>query len=131
MGGDRQYIVSSDSGGKSLKGERYYKMHLPNGIPSCHFWSVIIYDSHTRLMIQTDQPWPSVYSSQKGLIVNKEGSVDISFGPADQQGEASNFIKTAPGKNWFMIMRLYNLSEPVNENMWKPDEIREVVKDIE
>lgn len=126
MGEEKHYTVSVDSGGKSLKGERYYKMHLPKGILPCNFWSVIIYDSQTRLMIHTDQSWPSVYSSQKGLLVNKDGSVDIWFGPTDQSGEGSNFIKTAPGRSWFMIMRLYDLAEPGNDNGWKPDEIREL-----
>jgi hypothetical protein len=128
---DKQYTVSKDSGGKSLKGEKYFKVHLPKGIPSCNFWSVIVYDSRTQLMIHTDQSWPSVYSRQKGLMVSEDGSVDICFGPADKSGGGSNFIKTAPGKSWFLIMRLYDLSEPVGDNAWKPDEIEELIKDPE
>jgi hypothetical protein len=131
MGIEKQYTASADSDDKSLKGERFYKVHLPPVIPSCKFWSVIVYDSRTQFMIHTDQPWPSVYSRKKGLMVNKDGSVDIFFGPADRSGGRSNFIKTAPGKSWFMIMRLYDLSEPVDENGWKPGGIEEVNNDQE
>ena len=128
---DKQYTVSKDSGGKSLKGEKYYKVLLPKSIPSCNFWSVIVYDSRTKLMIHTDQSWPSVYIRQKGLIVNKDGSVDIWFGPGNMAGGLRNFIKTIPGKSWFMIMRLYDLSEPVDDNEWKPGGIEEVNNDPE
>jgi hypothetical protein len=128
---DKLYTVSKDSGGKSFKGGKYYKVHLPKGIPSCNFWSVIVYDSRTQLMIHTDQSWPSVYSKKKGLIVNKEGSVDIYFGPADKSDGGSNFIKTVPGKSWFLIMRIYDLSVPIDENEWKPGEVEEVIKDPE
>ena len=127
MGEEKQYTVSVDSGGKSLQGERNYKVHLPRGIPSCNFWSVIVYDTLTQLMIHTDQPWPSVYSSSKRLIINSDGSVDIWFGPGNKAGGKRNFIKTIPGKSWFTIMRLYDLSEPGN-NGWKPEEIKEVDK---
>jgi hypothetical protein len=46
-------------------------------------------------------------------------------------GGLRNFIKTIPGKSWFMIMRLYDLSEPVDDNEWKPGGIEEVNNDPE
>lgn len=104
-------------------------MHLPRIIPSCKFWSVILYEKLTGMIILTDQPWPSVHSNCKGLDVNTDGSVDIWFGPVNNAGEKQNFIKTNPGKNWLMIMRLYDLTKPVEDNEWKPGGIEEVIID--
>ena len=49
-------------------------------------------------MIKTDQPWPSVYSSSKKLVVNQDGSIDVWFGPNAPVGKESNWIRTIPEK---------------------------------
>ena len=58
-----------------------YKLHLPSNIPASDFWSIIVYDQPGNFIIHTDQPWPSVFSSDKNLIYNNDGSVDTWFGP--------------------------------------------------
>ena len=58
-----QRIISNDSKGKLLEGHKNYKLHLPFPIPASDFWSIIVYDSLTHLIIHNDQPWPSVYST--------------------------------------------------------------------
>lgn len=130
MVNDREFRIKADSKGKSLSGEKFYMLRLLTLIPGCNFWSLIIYDSQTQLIIHTDQSWPSVYSTQKVLEVNPDGSVDIFFGPVNTNVMKCNFLKTIPGKEWFVILRLYDLAEPVNSE-WKPEEIREVDNDSE
>ena len=76
-----QHIISYDSKGNLLEGGKKYKLHLPSDIPASDFWSIIVYDSISRLIIHTDQPWPSVFSNNKNLIYNNDGSVDAWFGP--------------------------------------------------
>lgn len=49
-------------------------------MPAKDFWSVVLYDTQTRSMLQTDQQFPSL-SSEKKLATNADGSVDIYFGP--------------------------------------------------
>ena len=106
-----------------MTGEKNYTLHLPPDIPASNFWSVIVYDNESGLMIHTDQPWPSVYSSCKKLIVNQDGSVDIWFGPKAPAGTENNWIKTIPGKGWFAIMRLYGPQETWINGTWRPGEI--------
>lgn len=118
-----QYKQNCDAAGNSLSGEKNYRLHLPEDMPSCSFWSVIVYDNDTGLIIRTDQSWPSVYSSCKKLLVNMDGSTDVWFGPVTPEGNENNWIKTIPGKDWNMILRLYEPLEPWINGIWKPGKI--------
>jgi hypothetical protein len=121
-----QYIASFDTNGKPLEGSRNYRLHLPPHIPASHFWSVIVYDNQSRLMIRTGQPWPSVHSQCNKLQVNPDGSVDVWFGPDPPAGKEGNWVKTKPGKGWYMILRLYYPTELWFDKTWRPEEIEEV-----
>jgi hypothetical protein len=123
---DLQYILSFDAGGKSLDGSKNYKFHLPPDIPASNFWSVIVYDKQTRLLISTDQPWPSVHGQGSKLMVNTNGSIDVWFGPEAPPGKEYNWVKTIPGKCWNMILRLYYPMESWYNKTWRPGEIEEV-----
>jgi hypothetical protein len=126
MGDEIQYSLSSDALGNPLDGGRTYKFHLPPGIPACNFWSVIVYDDQTRMIIRSNQVWPSVHSNSMELIVNRDGSVDIWFGPEAPAGRENNWIQTNPGKEWYMMFRLYLLPESRHETSWNPENIEEV-----
>ena len=121
-----QYKLICDGAGKPLIGGKNYKFHLPSNIPSMSFWSVIVYDNQTNLIIKTDQPWPSVFSSSKKLLVNPDGSVDAYFGPEAPVKNENNWVKTNPGKGWYMILRLYSPPEHWSDENWKPNDIEEV-----
>lgn len=121
-----QYVVTFDSKGNPLHGNSNYKFRLPSDIPAKNFWSIIVYDSQTRLIINTDQKWPSVFSNSKALIINPDSSVDVGFGPKAPFGNNCNWITTIPGKNWFMILRLYSPMEAWFDKTWRPGEIEEV-----
>jgi hypothetical protein len=122
-----QHIISYDSNGNPLDGEKKYKLFLPPDIPASDFWSIIVYDPLSRLIIHTDQPWPSVYSNDKNLVYNTDGSVDVWFGPEYIKGKESNMVKTIPGKQWYMILRLYYPLESWYDKRWRPGEIEELI----
>ena len=82
-----QYTISTDARKNPLDGGRNYKLHLPPNIPVCNFWSLIVYDVQTHLMIQTEQSWPSVHSNCKKLLINPDGSVDVWLGPYSSDGQ--------------------------------------------
>jgi hypothetical protein len=113
-----------DSKNNPLDGWKNYKLHLPPNIPVKTFWSVIVYDTQTRSMLQTDQRFPSVSSQNKKLQVNADSSVDVYFGPKAPEGKESNWVQTVPGKGWFTILRLYGPLEPWFNKTWKPDDIK-------
>ena len=115
--------TAQDAKGDRFDGAKTYKLRLPPNIPVKDFWSVIVYDTQTRSMLQTDQNAPSVSSQDRGIKVNGDGSVDVYFGPTAPAGMESNWIQTIPGKGWFMILRLYGPLEPWFDQTWRPGEI--------
>lgn len=120
-----QYVATFDSNGNSFDGSKNYNFHMPPDIPASNFWSVIVYDKYTHLIIHTDQPWPSVFSSCSKLVVKQDGSVDVWFGSEPPIVKERNWIKTIPGRGWYMILRLYYPTESWFNKSWRPGEIEE------
>jgi hypothetical protein len=128
VGKGSQYAVGLlDSQGNPLDGGKTYRLHVLPNAPAKEFWSAIVYDNQTRSMLQTDQDFPQVSSLDKGLVVNKDGSVDVFFGPKAPSGMEHNWIQTISGKGWNMLFRLYGPLEPWFDKSWKLSEI-ELVK---
>lgn len=112
-----------DADDHSFDGGKNYKLHLPGPIPVKTFWSVILYDTQTRSMLQTDQKSPSVSSTNKAVQANADGSVDVYFGPKAPANKEGNWVQTIPGKSWFVLLRLYGPLEPWFKQTWRPDDI--------
>lgn len=127
VGQGSQYAVGIvDANGNPLDGGKTYRLHVLPNIPAKDFWSAIVYDNQTRSMIQTGQDYPQVSSLDDGLAVNKDGSVDVYFGPTAPSGMENNWIQTIPGKGWNMLFRLYGPLEPWFDKTWKLSEIEEM-----
>jgi hypothetical protein len=119
-----QYIFTEhDAAGQYLDGGKNYCLHLPPNIPAKRFWSLLVYDSQTRSMLQTDQQFPSISSLRKDVVVNPDSSVDVWFGPEAPLGKEANWIQTVPGKGWWIMLRIYGPLEPWFDKTWKPGEI--------
>ena len=126
VGAGSAYAVAfTDSGSRPLDGARTYRLHLPPGIPARTFWSLVLYDTQTRSMLQTDQQFPSLSSQNPDITVNPDTSVDIYFGPQPPQGRQANWMQTRPGKGWSVILRLYGPEQPWFDKTWRPSEIEE------
>jgi len=124
VGAGSQYAITEhDAAGRYLDGGKTYRLHLPPNIPIKDFWSVVVYDTQTRSMLQTDQRFPSVSSQKMDLFVNPDTSVDVYFGPEPPVGKESNWIQTIPGKGWCTYLRLYGPLEPWFDQTWRPGEI--------
>jgi hypothetical protein len=124
VGKGSQYAeATTDAKGKALDGSMTYKIHLPPNIPAKDFWSFTLYDNQTRSMLQTDQRYPSVNSTDKGIVTNTDGSVDVWFAPTLPAGvNKANWAQTIPGKGWNVIFRLYGPLEPWFDKSWRPGE---------
>lgn len=126
VGAGSQYIWSNrDASGAFLDGAKSYRLHIPAHVPVKDFWSVVVYDSASRSMLQNGQPFPTV-SQYTGPAINADGSVDVYFGPTAPAGKEKNWIRTLSGKGWFPIFRLYGPLEPWFDQTWKPGDIEEM-----
>jgi hypothetical protein len=123
VGAGSQYAYNTvDSKGNFLDGAKNYTLHVPADAPAKDFWSFVVYDTQTRSMLQTSQPFPSKNNKRDDLIVNEDGSVDLHFGPKAPEGMERNWVETIPGKGWFALIRLYGPLEPWFDKTWQPGE---------
>ena len=122
VGSGSQYLRSArDNEGNWLDGGKNYRLRVPANPPAKEFWSVTVYDYETRSMIQTDTNIPAKSSADK-LIANADGSIDLYFGPTAPAGKESNWVKTLPGRGWWVWFRLYAPLEPFFDKSWQlPD----------
>ncbi len=127
--GSNYGMAFTDKNGDILYGEKTYTLHLPANVPAKQFWSVVLYDTMTRSQLQTSQPFPSINSNRdkEKLVYNKDGSIDLYFGPKPPKGKEANWVETVPGKSWFTVLRLYGPLQPWFDQTWKPGDI-ELVK---
>ncbi|MGD9294101.1 MAG: DUF1254 domain-containing protein [Roseobacter sp.] len=116
-------IAGLDGEGRVLDGSKTYRLTLPPDFPVKDNWSVTIYDTQTRSMLQTDQPFAGVNSLGEGVQASADGSYEILFAPEAPAGSEGNWIQTIPGKSWFIILRAYGPLEPWLDGSWRPSEI--------
>jgi hypothetical protein len=122
-----QYVQAfEDKDGKRLDGGKSYRLHVPPKVPAAAFWSLTIYDSATRSMIQNPSG-DAAHSSYDKLKANPDGSIDLYFGPKAPAGLASNWIETVPGKGFYPMMRYYSPEAGLFDGTWKLPDV-EVVK---
>jgi hypothetical protein len=124
-GAGSDYLIAGlDSKHQVLDGAKTYKLHVPPNVPVKDNWSVTIYDTQTRSMLQTDQKFAGINSLGDGLKKNSNGSYDVIFAPKLPDGvDKRNWIQTIPGKSWFIIFRAYGPLEPWLEKTWRPGEL--------
>ena len=76
-----QYIQAfKDKDGNHLDGGKSYRLHIPAEVPASAFWSLTLYDSAIRSMIQNPSN-DSARSSYDKLKINADGSMDLHFAP--------------------------------------------------
>jgi len=122
-----QYIGAyQDADGAWLTGDNSYRIHLPKDVPANMFWSLTVYDSDTRSMIQNKHGRPLV-GSVHDAVANEDGSFDLYFGP-NQPADApeNNWVQTTPGKGWFVYLRLYGPELPYFEKAWIPGDAEKI-----
>lgn len=122
IGEGSQYLRSArDSRGEWLDGSNQYRLRVPANMPAKEFWSVTVYDFETRSMVQTDTN-VAAKSSYDKLATNADASVDLYFGPTAPAGKESNWVKTVPGRGWWVWFRFYGPTEAFFDKSWRlPD----------
>ena len=115
-----------DSGGDYLDGGKTYSITLPAPVPVNNFWSFMVYDNHTRSMLETDQKFAGIDSNSPDLVANEDGSYTLWFGPEAPEGKEGNWVQTMRGKGWNTLIRLYGPLEPWFDKTWKPGDFEPV-----
>lgn len=95
-----------DKDGNLLDGSKNYVLHVPPNPPAKLFWSVTVYDTDQRALIDNGKDIADK-SSRGELLKNADGSVDIYVGPDAPAGKEKNWIPSNKGKGWFGMFRFY------------------------
>jgi hypothetical protein len=106
-----------DREGNHFDGGRSYRLHIPANPPAAAFWSLTLYDTITRSMVQN----PSNDAARSGydeLTKNSDGSIDIYFGPELTGGSESNWLETVPGRGFYPMFRCYSPTAPLFDGTW-------------
>jgi hypothetical protein len=112
-----------DKNGNRFDGGKKYRLRVPANAPAEQFWSLTLYNTTTRTMIQN----PGNDSARSGLDklkTNPDGSVDLYFGPAGSApaGLEANWIETFHGKGFYPMFRIYYPKAGLFDGTWKiPD----------
>jgi hypothetical protein len=81
-----------------------------------------VYDAETRSQIRTDQNQAALRSMFELAGVGGDAPVELFFGPEAPEGAEGRWIKTIPGKGWFVYFRIYGPEEPTFDGSWQlPD----------
>ena len=119
-------IGSVDKDAKPLDGGKSYTVTLPAPIPAANFWSFMVYDNHTRSILETDQVTGGLDSNAETLQLNDDDSATIYFGPTAPKGKEGNWIQTMPGKGYNVLLRLYGPLKPWFDKTWMPGDFEPV-----
>jgi hypothetical protein len=118
-------MTGKDKKGELLDGGSNYKMSLPKDVPVEHFWSVIAYNSADGAWYK-NQPKAGVASSDKGVKVNADGTINIFFGPKAPAGQQANSVPTTPNTNYWLYFRFYGPKPAVFTKTWQLPDLEEV-----
>jgi len=113
-------IGATDKNGDPLDGGKTYSVTLPNPIPARNFWSFMVYDNHTRSMLETDQKSGGLDSNASGFKYNKDKSATVYFGPIALKGKEGNWVQTMPDKGFNVLLRIYGPEQAWFDKTWKP-----------
>jgi hypothetical protein len=124
--GSLYWLGLRDKNGAYLDGGKTYKLTVPQPVPGKLFWSVTVYDTETRSQVATDQGKAALRSLFE--LKDKMGgnTLDLHFGPGSPAGQEGQWIKTIPGKGWFVYFRIYGPQQPAFDGSWKPGDFEEV-----
>lgn len=101
-----------DENGQRLQGGNNYVVRIEKDVPAELFWSIVIYDTDTRCLIDNRKGAAggkaTMGSMTEGLRKNDDGSYYMLLGPdAPPKGWEGNHVQTVEGRGWFPYMRAY------------------------
>lgn len=118
MGEGQFYLLGiEDKEGKPLDGSKTYRLNIPANAPIRQYWSATLYDRDTHALIRK-MSHAARSSQSKGLQVNKDGSVDLYFGPKAPEGKESNWTPTDLNGEFEILFRFYGPLPSLFDKTW-------------
>ncbi|NOR80863.1 MAG: DUF1214 domain-containing protein [Methyloprofundus sp.] len=115
-----------DIEGNYLSGNYSYRMTLPANVPVTNFWFIALYDEKINSIMKRDQPISSIGSLNE-LKYNKDGSVDLYFGPELPVGAPeSNYLTTVSYESWSAQLRLFSPTQHFYDQTWQPGNVEKI-----
>ena len=124
--GSLYWLGTRDATGAFLDGGTAYRLTVPHPVPGKLFWSVTVYDTETRCEIDSGQGHAALRSLFELKDAPAGKDVELRFGPTEPVTERSQWIKTIPGKGWFVYFRIYGPEAPAFDGSWKPGDFEKV-----
>ena len=117
--GEGQVYLTSykDTDDEFFDGAKNYTLHIPPKAPAKLFWSLTLYEVDGRDIIHNEYKVTD-RSSRMDLLTNKDGSIDLYFGPDEPKGKKQNWIPTEPGRAFFAMMRFYSPGKTLLDRSW-------------
>jgi hypothetical protein len=100
-------------------------LRVPANAPAKDFWSITVYDSKTRSMVQNTANLAALTSRDK-LKMNGDGSVDLWFGPEAPKGFEGNWVDTRPSKGFFLWFRSYSPTAAFFDKTWSLPDVEQM-----
>jgi hypothetical protein len=114
-----------DKDGNRLDGAKSYRLRVPANAPAVAFWSLTLYDTGTRSMVQSPTN-DAAHSSYDDLKTNADGSIDLRFGPQKPASENGNWLQTVPGRGFYPMFRFYTPKEGLFDGTWALPDVEPV-----
>ncbi|MFE3542757.1 DUF1214 domain-containing protein [Nocardia sp. NPDC059177] len=80
----------------------------------------------TRSQIQTDQDKAALRSMFELSDVDTSTPTRLYFAPEEPAGAEGRWIRTVPGRGWFVYLRIYGPEQPAFDGTWKPADIQKI-----
>lgn len=118
LGEGQFYLMGiEDKEGNTLDGSKMYRLNVPANAPIRQYWSTTLYDRETHALIR-EMSHAARSSQTPGLIINKDGSVDLYFGPTAPSGKESNWVPTDPKGEFEILFRFYGPLPALFDKSW-------------
>lgn len=125
--GSKYPFAAHDAKGDFLDGSNTYRLRLPPNPPASLFWAVTSYNVTDGTMTSAAQLLPSINSLNKAVVKNKDGSIDLWFGPKQPAAAPdTNWIQTVEKRHFLAAVRLYGTGVEFFDQTWKPDDVVKV-----
>ncbi|WP_353476754.1 DUF1254 domain-containing protein (plasmid) [Salipiger sp. H15] len=114
-------IAETDAEGAPLTGAASYILEFPAGElpPVDAFWSLTIYDSESRLMVENPIDRYSIGDRTEGLESGEDGSLRILIQHDDPGAEHHANWLPAPEGGFYIIARLYMPQQPAQDGRYR------------